>query len=391
MSLPFERAEYQSRIAATKQRMDAAGVDVLLVVDPANMNYLTGYNGWSFYTPQAVIVAADLEEPVCVVRGMDANGAKVTTFLDHGNIVGYPDYYVQSRDRHAMEYIADMIKQRRLDKKRIGIETDTYYFSPRAYAALQRSLPDARWVDCDLLVNWVRVVKSAREIQYMKEAAAIMNVMMKAAIARIEPGRRQCDAVADIYHAQISGTAQYGGDYASFVPMLPTGAGTSTPHLTWTDAPFVNGEATILELGACRHRYNCSLARTVHLGKPPQKITDTAKIVIEGLAAALAAAVPGATCEAVEAAWRKAIEKSGIVKESRIGYSIGLNYPPDWGEHTLSLRPGDRTVLQPNMTIHVIPGIWMDNWGIEISECVRITERGAERFCDVPQDLVVKT
>ena len=104
----------------------------------------------------------------------------------------------------------------------------------------------------------------------------------------------------------------------------------------------------------------------------------------------LQAAKPGVTCEEVEAAWRATIERHGIVKESRIGYSAGLNYPPDWGEHTVSLRPGDKTVLEPDMTIHMIPGIWMDDWGVEISECFRVTETGHEKFCDFPQELVVK-
>ena len=90
-------------------------------------------------------------------------------------------------------------------------------------------------------------------------------------------------------------------------------------------------------------------------------------------------------------AWRRAIAKSGLVKESRIGYSTGLNYPPDWGEHTMSLRPGDRSVLQPDMTFHMIPGIWQDDWGIEISECFRVTDTGAEPFCTTPRRLFVKS
>ncbi|MFB3046345.1 MAG: M24 family metallopeptidase, partial [Acidiferrobacterales bacterium] len=84
------------------------------------------------------------------------------------------------------------------------------------------------------------------------------------------------------------------------------------------------------------------------------------------------------------------IKKHGIIKESRIGYSTGLNYPPDWGEHTLSLRPGDTTTLQPNMTIHMIPGVWMDDWGIEISECFRVTETGSETLANFPRELFVK-
>jgi ectoine hydrolase len=114
------------------------------------------------------------------------------------------------------------------------------------------------------------------------------------------------------------------------------------------------------------------------------------KVVVEGTEAAIEAAKPGATCEQVEAAWRRVITRHGVVKESRIGYSVGLNYPPDWGEHTMSLRPGDKTVLQPNMAFHVIPAIWMDDWGVEISECIEITDRGAKPFCDFPRKVFVK-
>jgi ectoine hydrolase len=385
----FEKSEFVARIATTKERMAKRGIDTLLAVDPANMNYLTGYDGWSFYTPQVVIVAEELAEPICITRGMDANGAKLTTFLDHANIIGYPDHYVQSTERHPMDYIADVMRERRLDRGTVALEMDAYYFSPAGYEALKRHLPNARFVDSAQLVNWVRSIKSPREIAYMNEAARIMEKTMRVAIDTIRPGVRQCDAAAAIYAAHISGTPEFGGDYTAFVPMLPTGIGTSTPHLTWTDRPFVAGEATIMELAASRVHYHCPMARTVFLGKPPHKMTETAKIVVEGTNAALAAAKPGATCEAVEAAWRQVIARHGIVKESRIGYSVGLNYPPDWGEHTMSLRPGDRTELHPDMTLHVIPGIWMDDWGIEISECIHVTETGARPFANVPRQLSI--
>jgi Xaa-Pro dipeptidase len=244
--------------------------------------------------------------------------------------------------------------------------------------------------DCTRLVNWIRVIKSPQEIEYMRQAARIIEKTMRVGIEAVRPGVRQCDAAAAIYEAQISGTPEYGGDYTAICPMLPTGIGTSTPHLTWTDQPFVTGEATILELSGARNHYHCPMARTVHLGKPPKKLVDTATVVIEGLNNALAAVKPGVTCEQIEAAWRETIAKHDIVKDSRIGYSTGLNYPPDWGEHTLSLRPGDKTPLKPNMTLHIIPGIWMDDWGFEISECFRVTETGAETFANFPRQLFVK-
>ncbi|MDH3690649.1 MAG: M24 family metallopeptidase [Gammaproteobacteria bacterium] len=388
--LPFEKSEYLERVNKVKKSMTENGIDVLLSTNPANICYLTGYDGWSFYVHQLVVISVDHDHPIWIGRGMDANAARVTTYLDDNNIHGYADHYVQSTERHPMDYVADLIKEKGWDRKTIGVEMDTYYFTAACYVALQRNLPNADFKDSTTLVNWVRVIKSPQEIEFMKRAARIIEKVMQTAMDAINPGVRQCDAVAAIYQAQISGSGEYGGDYTAFCPMLPTGKGTSTPHLTWTDEPFVNGEATVLELGGCYKRYHCPMARTVHLGTPPKALSDTANVVVEGLNNALMAAKPGVTCEEVEATWRRTIDKYGLKKESRIGYSTGLNYPPDWGESTLSLRPGDKTVLQPNMTIHMIPGIWMDDWGIEISECFQVTESGSKTFANFPQGLLVK-
>ncbi len=387
---PFTIAEYRERIERTRQRMEQTGLDALIVADPANMNYLTGYDGWSFYTPQCLVVSLDSDLPLCFVRGMDRNGGLRTSFLPADRVLGYPDQYVQSRDCHPYDWIAADLRERGLGRGRIGTEQDVYYFTPAAQSALERGLPEAAFVDASLLVNWIRAIKSREELRYMEQAARIVERVMQTALETIEPGVRQCDAVAAIYAAQIRGAEDYGGDYPAFVPLLPTGIGTSTPHLTWTDEPFRRGEATILELAGCRHRYHCPMARTLFLGDPPQRLRDTEQVVLEGLQAALDAATPGASAEAVEAAWRSVASRQGVTKESRIGYSVGLNYPPDWGEHTISLRPGDRTELEPNMTLHLILGIWADDWGIEISECFQVTEGGAKPFCRFPRELVVK-
>ncbi|MFO7888748.1 MAG: ectoine hydrolase DoeA, partial [bacterium] len=84
------------------------------------------------------------------------------------------------------------------------------------------------------------------------------------------------------------------------------------------------------------------------------------------------------------------ISHSTVVKESRLGYSIGLNYPPDWGEQTVSLRPGDKTVLQPNMAFHIIPGIWYKEVGFEVDASVQITKNGYESLYYFPIELFIK-
>lgn len=386
----FSTDEYQERIQKTMAAMADAGVDVLVSADPANMNYLTGYDGWSFYVPQVVVVSADADEPIWIGRGMDVAGAKFTTFLSHDNIIGYPDHYVQNPVTHPLHFVADQLKARGWGEKRIGVETDAYYYTARSDRSLREGLPEATIVDANLLVNWIRLVKSDAEIALMKEAGKISEKVMVTALERVRPGVRECDAVAAVYQAQMSGTESFGGDYPSIVPMMPTGEKTATPHLTWTDEPYGNETAVNLELAACRHRYHSPLARTAWIGKnPPEKLVKIADVTVEGLNTTLNAIKPGMRCEEIELVWREIIAKAGLEKESRIGYPIGVNYPPDWGEHTASLRPGDKTVLKPNMCFHMILGMWMDNWGFECSEALRVTENGCETFADFPRKLFV--
>lgn len=388
--LTFTVSEYQERVIRTKERMEALGVDVLLVTDPANMNYLSGYDAWSFYVHQMLVVLLDEEQPFWIGRGQDASAASFTSILDEEHIFPYPDDYVQSTVKHPMEFVCDFLREKGCGSKSIAVELDAYYFTAKSYISLMKGLPNADFKDGTNLVNWVRIIKSDQEITYIKKAAKIAESSMQVAVDTINEGVRQCDVVAEITHAQISGTEDFGGDYPSIVPLLPTGEKTSACHLTWTDDAFREGDPVIIELAGCYKRYHSPLARTAVVGSSTEEMQSLADIVIEGIDTVLDIVKPGITCEEVEIAWRQVIGKYGIVKESRIGYSVGLNYPPDWGEHTASLRPGDKTILQPNMTFHLIPAIWLDHLGIEISESFRVTEAGSELLTNFPRELVVK-
>jgi Xaa-Pro dipeptidase len=385
----FEREEYLGRIEKTKQSMQRKGIDLLVVSHPANMNYLTGYDGWSFYVHQCVLVALDKEEPIWIGRGMDANGCRITSFLDNGNIYEYADNYVQSLERHPMQFVADIVKKHGWDKKTIGVEMDQFYFTAQAYVELQKSLPNAKFANGNALVNWVRVVKSPAELEMMRRAGQIAVQVMDAAKNSIKVGVRECDAASKIVAAQYAGTSEYGGDYPAIVPLMMAGEATKTPHLTWSDKTFKKDEAVLLELTGAYKHYHAPIARTIFLGEnPPQLMKDTAEVVMDGLRKTLEWIKPGVTAEGIEAKWREAISHSKVVKESRLGYSIGVNYPPDWGEHTISLRPGDKTVIEPNMALHLIPGIWYDDVGFEIDASIYVTEDGYKSFYDYPIDII---
>jgi ectoine hydrolase len=387
--LHFSRDEYAARVARTRAAMADRGVELLIVSDPSNIAWLTGYDGWSFYVHQAVLLALD-GEPVWWGRGMDANGAKRTVFMSHDNIIGYPDHYVQSTERHPMDQLSGVIAVRGWDKRTIGVEMDNYYFSAAAFSSLQRNLPNAAFTDATGLVNWQRAVKSAREIEFMRRAARIVEAMHRRIFELIEPGMRKNDLVAEIYHTAITGADGHGGDYPAIVPMLPSGMDATAPHLTWDERPLKAGEGTFFEIAGCYRRYHCPLSRTVYLGTPPRKFLDAEKAVVEGIEAGLEQAKPGNACEDIALAFFDTLRTFGFEKDSRTGYSIGLSYPPDWGERTMSLRSGDRTELRPGMCFHFMPGLWLDDGGLEITESILITENGHECFCALPRALHVK-
>ena len=386
----FSLQEYRQRLAKTREAMHRQGIEALLVTDPANINYLSGYDGWSFYVHQGLIVLMDVDEPIWFGRMQDSNGAKLTSWLSDDSIRGYQDHYVQSNLRHPMEFVAGILLDLGADKRRLGVEMDSYYFTGQCLSTLYESLPDAEIADANLLVNWVRFVKSEAEIALMRKAARIVEKVMATAVEAIEEGAREGDAAGEVARAQLSGTSEFTGDYASIMPIMPSGIRTSTAHLSWVDRRYEKGDLVLLELAGNVRRYHAPLSRTLIIGKPPEELLSVSKGVIDGLNKVLEYIKPGATGEDVEAVWRSAISGTKVVKESRMGYSFGANYPPDWGEHTLSLRPGDKNILVPGATIHVMPGVWLDDFGFECSEPIVVTETGCECLANFPRELILK-
>ncbi|MGV6871887.1 M24 family metallopeptidase [Pseudochelatococcus sp. B33] len=388
MTLLFERSEYLERVARTKEQMVRADIDLLLVASPANQFYLTGYDGWSFYTPQMVIVSLDAEEPVWFGRKMDAVGAKFTAFLAPENVVPYPDKYVSSPDLHPIENLAELILERGWGRSRIGVEMDDYYYTARWHQILTDSLSEAAFSDAFLLVNRVRMKKSAREIEYMAQAGAIAGAAMEAARRSVAAGVRQCDVMAELYKVTTAGTPEFGGTFPCKPPNAMVGEYCSAPHLSWTDAPLREDEIFYIEMGGVRHRYHSPLSRCVYVGKPPEELVRTTAIIREGLEAVLDIARPGALCEDLAHAWKRVTAKYGIEKDSRIGYPVGIGYPPTWGELTCSLQSGDRTVMEENMTFHCIPALWLDKYGLVVSESFVVTQDGAKTFANYPRELL---
>jgi Xaa-Pro aminopeptidase len=388
--LHFERTEFLARLTNVKKEMAKRGLDILLLSEPANQNYLTGYNAYSFYTPQMVMVSLSRDEPVWMGRFMDAVSAKMTTYLSDDNIRPYPDKYVASATLSAYDFMAQVVKEFGGEKAKVGVEKGGFYYSAKAHEDFTNALPQAHIVNADLLVNWIRMVMSPAEIRVMKEAGRIADAVIQRAIDVIEPGVRECDIAAAIYQQQISGTPELGGTYATAPPNLCIGERAIAPHAAWTEEPLPASTTVNIEMFGVRHRYQINLARTVSVGQPTPAYRKLAEVVVAALNAGLESVRPGTTCEEVSLAFSGELAKHGYEKEARVGYPLGIGFPPSMQLRTASLRPGDKTVLQAGMCFHLMSGLWLDEVGITITQPFAVTETGHEPLTFIPRKLYVK-
>ncbi|RYH03143.1 M24 family metallopeptidase [Salipiger sp. IMCC34102] len=382
----FTAEDYAHRLLRVRGAMEAAGLDVLLITDPSNMGWLTGYDGWSFYVHQGVIVGPD-GPPRWWGRGMDAAGAVRTVYMPDDCIHGYDDRLVQNPQAHPMGDLAFLLDALGWTG-RLGVEMENYYFSAAAYRELLKHRPKLE--DATGLVNWCRAIKSQTELEFMRRAGAIVTRMHAHIAETAEAGMRKNDLIAQIMRVGIEGADGHWGDYPAIVPMAPSGLDATAPHLTWDDRPLEGGVATFFEIAGAYRRYQCPQSRTLFLGEVPSTYRRAEEAVQAATDAVMATAAPGATCADVARTFNGTLARYGFQKDSRCGYSIGMSYPPDWGERTMSLRRSDTTELQPGMVFHFMPALWLDDGGIEITEPIVITPSGAERITNTPQGLVVK-
>lgn len=149
-----------------------------------------------------------------------------------------------------------------------------------------------------------------------------------------------------------------------------------------------------MEMGGTYCRYNSAMSRTVLVGQPDPRLRRMAQVSTDALAAARAKFRPGATSGEVDFAARDTIARAGLADafKHRTGYSIGIGYPPDWGEGRLqSIKEGDPTVLEPGMVFHLIPDLKLAGLGGAVcSEVLLVTDTGHEVLTPYPYDVVQK-
>ena len=379
--LPFPQSEYEGRAARVRAAMEAAGVDLLLLHTPEPICYLTGHQSVGTWGYQCLLFPRR-GEPALIVRFMERAIARYTSRVT--DIVTYDD------EEDPTAATARALQDRGGGRGTIGVEESRPGLTVRQYRQLAAAFPDARLVDGAALTEKVRMVKSAAEIEVIRRAARATERGMEAAVAAIAEGRTENDVAA----AAAKATIEAGSEHMGTQPFVTSGERSGVAHTTYRRRVLRRGDAILLEMCAGIHRYGAPLMRSATVGPPADDVRRMADACREGLEAAIAAIRPGATSGEVDRACAGAIERAGYAENfrKRTGYSVGVGFPPSWGEgQIVSLQRDDPTVLEPGMVFNIPPARRdYGRVGVGISETVAVTPGGCEVITKFERRLFVR-
>lgn len=384
-TLAFPVEEYKGRLDRVRKRMAEKGLDGLVVTTPENICYLSGYHTSGYYFVQVLLVALD-REPMLVARLFEQRNIDAYSWLERGR---HGVAYTDADD--PMQKIARTLADLGLERGRIGVDLSSFFLPVDKYEELKARLPNAKLSNGYGIVEAERKVKSPAEVDVIRRACRVSEAGMRAMVEHARPGITENALAGEIHKALIGN----GSEYPGLPVFLASGWRSEIPHANWSDKTIEKGEVVFCELTGVVKRYAGPLLRCVVLGRPTEDLGRRAAVCEEMLEAALAAIRPGVTSGAVNAAVVAVADKAGMSAGAinRAGYSIGINFPPDWGEGSfLDLKQGDPTVLAPGMTFHVPRSMRLEGKdAVSISESVLVTEQGCEVLTKFePRKLIVK-
>ena len=203
------------------------------------------------------------------------------------------------------------------------------------------------------VVDQLRLVKSALEMDYTRRAAKASDAGMMAAIEAIGDGATDYEVAGECQRAMCLA----GSEYPGFGPFIRPTTRLGEEHTTWRGETFVNGDAVFLELGAAFRKYQAPMGRLVYVGSAPRGVKRSVEMAIEGMAAIAAAIVPGGKAGDAYAAWRDVARKQGLSDYERhhCGYLVGIGFPPSWtgGSMVTGLAPNAELEMKIGMSYHL--------------------------------------
>jgi Xaa-Pro aminopeptidase len=365
---PITVEQRAQRTERARQLMAENKMDAIMLIGGTSMVYFTNIHWWLSERLFALVLPAR-GNPFYVCPAFEEDRAREQIARGPGG--NNPEVRLWHEDESPYQRIAEGLKDRGLSTGKLGMEeTVRYVFSE----GMGKAAPGVRIVSATPVTAGCRMIKSQHELQLMKLANEVTLAAYEAAYLSTKEGMTQHD-----FGALVQAAHQQQGFPGS--ASIQVGENSALPH--GSAKPQVIREGAILLMdGGCKvEDYESDISRTVVLGKPTDKMKQVFEIVHRAQAAALAAAKPGAQCQAVDAAARKVIADAGYGPDykyftHRLGHGIGMD-----GHEWPYLVRGNTQLLAPNMTFSDEPGIYIrGEFGVRLEDDMRITENGAELF-----------
>ncbi len=259
----FSAQEYAQRIQRTRERLNAAGVDVMIVTGPENIFWLTGQQTPGYYAFQALVLPTE-GDPVFVIRQLEYFNFIANTFISDAAIYQDGD--------NPVDFLVALLLQR------------GWFLPVAVYEALQSRIGSL--ADTAGVIEPLRAVKSAAEVEKIAQAARYVDAGMQAGMAAVRAGADENALVSAMMGAAIAA----GSEYVGMEPLVSSGPRSGVPHGTWRRRVLQDNEPVFLEMAAAHDRYHAALMRSAWLGRPPAIAMEMEKVCQEALQAALPAA-----------------------------------------------------------------------------------------------------
>ena len=355
---------YDDRVAGLQERLDAANVEALLVTDLVNVRYLTGFSGTAgqvFVTPSRAVFLTD---PRYEARAASlVQGAEVQIYTSR-----------------LVERLGPLIEASKVTA--LGVEAKTMTVDERD--DLAGRLSGAALVPTRGVVEEMRRIKDAEEIELLRTAVALGDRAFTWLLDGLKPGRTERDVAIDL-EIQMR---RWGADEVSFPPIVGSGELSAHIHHTPTGRELQKGDLVLLDFGCRKDGYCSDLTRTVVLGPATDEQREIYQLVLQAQLEGIAAVQPGAGGAAVDATARAVIESAGRGEQfgHGLGHGVGLEIHEDPRLNRIS-----EDTLMPGDVVTVEPGVYVQGTGgVRIEDCVVVTGSGCEVLGTAPKDELIE-
>ncbi|MEQ9640200.1 MAG: Xaa-Pro peptidase family protein [Alphaproteobacteria bacterium] len=378
--LHFSEAELAGRREAACRAMAARGLDGMLLFKPESHYYLTGYDTFGYCFFQCLYLGAD-GRLALLTRAPDLRQAQQTSMIEDIRI------WVDGIADHPAIGLRDMLRELKAGK-RLGIERDTAGLTSAQGRAVDAALAAFALEDADDLVSRLRLVKSAAELAYVREAAKLADAAWAEAVRLTRPGADEAEIVAAMQGAVLAG----GGDYPGNAFIVGSGAGALLCRYRSGRRQLDAIDQLTLEYAGVYRQYHACLMHTLLVGEASDEQRRMHAACLEALEACEAALKPGEPLADVFHAHARVMDERGYnaARLNACGYSLGTVYPPCWMDWPM-FHAGNAEVAAPDQVFFLHMILMHSETGLAmcLGHTVRVTDDGVERLNRAGLELVV--